>query len=153
VYTAYGLEYEVYGPVSVRHNDNYTLANSQIEAKLEQAQLQKELKYKIFGDSAYSVSEWIKSGGGRGMSSVRESIEWKYKDIKTTWKYCDYRHALKLMNQPVAKVFFVCMLLTNAYVCLNGNQTSEHFLLEPPTLDDWLSQGPRYRENVFAEPI
>jgi hypothetical protein len=153
VYTAYGLEYEVYGPVSVRHNDNFTLAHSLIEDKIAEAQQDKQLKYTIFGDSAYSVSQWIKSGGGRGMSSVRETIEWKYKDIKTTWKYCDYEHALKLRNQPIGKIFFTCMLLTNAYVCLNGNQTSEYFLVEPPTLQDWLSQGPAARENIFAEPF
>jgi hypothetical protein len=48
------------------------------------------LKFKIFGDSAYSDSDYIVTGGGRGMSSVRETIEWDYKDLKTYWKYLDY---------------------------------------------------------------
>jgi hypothetical protein len=87
------------------------------------------------------------------MSSVRETIEWKYRDIKTTWKLCDYRHALKIREQPVAKIFFICMLLTDAYVCLHGNQTQEHFLLLPPTLQEWTRQGPAARPNQFAEPI
>ena len=53
----------------------------------------------------------IVTGGGRGIAAIREPIEWNYKDLKTLWKYLDYRNVLKLRNQPVAKFVFVCMLL------------------------------------------
>ena len=39
VFMPNGMDFEVWGPVSVRHNDNYTLANSSILEKLEQCQL------------------------------------------------------------------------------------------------------------------
>jgi hypothetical protein len=50
---------------------------------------------------------------------------------------------LKLRQQPIAKIVFVCMLLRNAYVCLNGCQSTEYFCMLPPTLEHWLSQGPK----------
>jgi hypothetical protein len=101
-------------------------------------------KMKILGDSAYSESPFIHVvGDGRGWSSVRESIEWNYKDLKTTWKYIDYKHALKLQNQPVAKMIFVCLLLRNAHVTMNGCQSSAYFSLQPPTFEDWTAAGPQ----------
>lgn len=80
---------------------------------------------------------------GRGMSSVRETVEWSYKDVKGMWKYLDYRHVMKLRQQPVAKIMFVCMLLRNAYVTMNACQTAEYLDILPPTLEQWLSQGLR----------
>ena len=50
---------------------------------------------------------------------------------------------MKLRNQPVAKIMFVCMLLRNAYVTMNASQTSEYLDILPPSLEHWLSQGPR----------
>jgi phospho-2-dehydro-3-deoxyheptonate aldolase len=50
------------------------------------------------------------------MSSVRESVEWGYKDLKTIWKVCDWRNVLKLKNQPNAKIIFVCFLLNQKLV-------------------------------------
>ena len=142
---ANGMDFEVWGPASVRRNDNFTLHQSRIENKLEELQRNSVLKFKIHGDSAYSVSDYIVSGGGKGMAAVRETIEWSYKDLKTTWKYCDYKHALKIRNQPLGKIFFVCMLLRNAHVTLNGNQTCDYFICHPPNLEHWLSQGPKAR--------
>ena len=62
--------------------------------------------------------------------------------MKTLWKYCDYRHCLKLRNQPLGKIILVCMLLRNAYVAMNGSQTCEYFICEPPSFEHWISQGP-----------
>ena len=102
------------------------------------------LLYKLFGDSAYYACEYMSTNvdlPGRGLSSVRETIEWCYKDIKMLWKYCDYKHVLQMRKQPVAKIMFVCMLLRNAYVTMNASQTSEYFLMMTPTSEDWTSQG------------
>ena len=142
---ANGMDFEVWGPASVRRNDNFTLHRSNIENKLAQLQEGRQLKYKMHGDSAYSNSDWIVSGGGKGMAAVRESIEWTYKDLKNMWAFCNYERCLKLVNQPLAKIFFVCMLLRNAHITLNGCQTSAYFNMLPPTLDDWTKNGPQFK--------
>ena len=59
------------------------------------------------------------------------------------WKYCDYKHVLQLRKQPIGKIIFVCMLLRNAHATMNANQSAEYFVMMPPTLEEWLSQGPR----------
>ena len=78
-----GMNFDVFGPISVRRNDNYNLNQSKIEAKMRQLQAGKPLKYKILGDSAYWPSDVIVSGGGRGIAAVRQPIEYNYKDLKT----------------------------------------------------------------------
>ena len=141
VFLPNGMDFEVWGPVSCRHNDNYTLAMSNILDKLHQCQERNPIKYAIFGDSAYMDDDFFLTGGGRGMSSVRESVEWEYKDVKSQWKYLDYKHALKIKNQPLAKIVIVCMLLRNALNTMYGSQTSVYFNLLPPQFEEWVSQG------------
>jgi hypothetical protein len=103
-----------------------------------------EKHYKFLGDSAYYDSFFIRVvGDGRGWSSIREPIEWNYKDLKVMFKYMDYKHFMKLRNQPLAKIVFVCLLLRNAYNTMNPGQTSQYFVCDPPTFEDWVSQGPK----------
>ena len=102
----------------------------------------------MFGDSAYNPSDVIhnsESLPGRGFSSVREIIEWSYKEVKSLWKYCDYKHVLQLRNQPVAKIFFVCLLLRNVYVTIHGSQVGTYMDMMPPTLEEWTEQGQQAR--------
>ena len=58
------MDFDVYGPVSARHNDNYTLSNSDVEARLAYVQRNEPLKFKILGDSAYSDDDYLVTGGG-----------------------------------------------------------------------------------------
>ena len=152
---ANGMDFVIFGPLSVRRNDNTSLALSKIEEHLVELQEGEEIMLMMHGDSAYSNSIVMHVGGGRGMSSVRESIEWSYKDIKEQWKYCDYSRVMQLRKQPVAKIMFICMLLRNAYVTLCGSQISDFFTMAPPTLEEWLSQGPAARpipDNSIFSP-
>ena len=50
---------------------------------------------------------------------------------------------LQVRKQPIAKIVFVCMLLRNAYVTMNGGQVGEYLNMMPPTLEEWLAQGPQ----------
>jgi hypothetical protein len=95
VSTAFGMEFNVWGPMSCRRNDNTTLNKSKIEEKLEELQLNDIIKVLMYGDSAYSDSDFLKTGLGRGLSAIRECVEWEYKDLKTLWKYLDYNHVLQ----------------------------------------------------------
>lgn len=56
---ANGMDFEVWRPVSVQHPDTFTLVESRIEDKLEESQEDAQLKFKLFGDSAYHPSEFI----------------------------------------------------------------------------------------------
>ena len=124
---------QVFGPVSARQNDLDSLVLSGIEDDLKKLLRGDLIQYKLFGDSAYYDSDVIGTGGERGMASVREAIKWTYVDLKVNWKYCDYDHVLKLRQQSIGKIIFVCMLLRNAYVTLYGSQSTKYFCMLPPT--------------------
>ena len=59
----------------------------------------------------------------KAMSEVRV-----FGDIINSFKFLDYKKNLKIG---------LSALLRNAITCLNGNQTSEFFDLEPPTLEEY----------------
>ncbi len=115
VILANGMDFDVWDPVSARQPDAFTLNYSRILDKVEQLQEGQRYKYKMFGDSLYVDGNFLVTGGGKGMSAVRESIEWSYKDFKTYWKHCDYRHCLQLRKQSLAKIFFVCRMLRKTH--------------------------------------
>ena len=48
-----GMNFHVYGPISVRRNDLTSARWSQIDAKLHLLQVNDEYKYVVYGDSAY----------------------------------------------------------------------------------------------------
>ena len=50
---------------------------------------------------------------------------------------------MKLKNQPIAKMMFVCFLLKNILTTFYGCQTAEHFIIQPPSFEDYISQGPQ----------
>jgi len=99
----------------------------------------------MYRDSAYFNDKYLVTGGPRGMDSVREIIEWSYRDLKTNWKVCNWKVCLKLRQQPVAKIIFVCMLLRNISCTIQQSQVSDHFRCAAPYFDDWISQGPKGR--------
>ena len=71
------------------------------------------------------------------MSAVRESVEWLFGDIVNYFKFMDFHKNLKIGLSSVGKMYIVSALLCNAHTCCNGNQTSEYFNLEPPTLEEY----------------
>jgi hypothetical protein len=49
---------------------------------------------------------------------------------------------------------FVCFLLKNILTTFYGCQTAEHFIIQPPSFEDYISQGPRAhpipRDIIFS---
>jgi DDE superfamily endonuclease len=150
-----GMNFHVWGPVSARHCDLYTLGSSGVNLKLQLLQLNRPHQYVIYGDSAYPCDTHLRSRHdnnpnserevleNRCMGSCREVIEWDYGNLGQQWKALDYRHGLKMRKQPVAKMYLVGMLLRNSYNCQNHGQTSLYFNCPPPTLHEWTAGGPR----------
>ena len=104
VILACGMDVDVSGPVSVRQNDVTQLHTSNIEERWLQLQEGQPTVFKMYGDSAYNWSDAMSTGIGRGYSSVRETVEFTYKDTKGQWKYCDYKHVLRLRQQPFGSI-------------------------------------------------
>ena len=71
------------------------------------------------------------------MIRVRESVEWIFGDVLTSFKALDFKINLKVGLSSVGKMYVVCALIQNAITCLYRNQTSKFFELEPPALADY----------------
>ena len=152
-----GMNFHVYGPVSLRHNDLYTLHHSQIDQKLDELFAGDVYRYAIYGDSAYLIyglnnirarhdnlhntpREVLEN---KSMSSCRECIEWDYGDVGKMWAFVDYKKILKLRRMAVGPMYLVALILRNAHNTMNGCNTCEFFAMAPPSFEEWTSQGPR----------
>ncbi|KAG2825564.1 hypothetical protein PC112_g9643 [Phytophthora cactorum] len=70
----------------------------------------------IYGDPAYGIQTFLVSGCksarvsanekklNKMMSSVRESVEWKFGGLKTQFAFVDYKKSLKIRLSPVGKL-------------------------------------------------
>eukprot|EP01041_Mallomonas_annulata_P005201 gene5201-10405_t len=105
-----------------------------------------------YKDSPYRPLTERQKSENKAMKTCRQSIEWEYGLIKSQYKLMDCKHSLKLRLQDVGDmILLLFFLLMNAYCCLNGTETSSHFLIKPPTLQEWTAQGPK--RNVVYDAI
>ena len=100
----------------------------------------------VYGNPAYSLWIHLQAPYSQGRLTqqmedynkrVRVSVEWFFGDIINSFKFLDYKKNLKIGLSSVGKMYIACALLRNAVTCLYGNQTSEFFDLEPPTLEEY----------------
>ena len=105
----------------------------------------------LYGDPAYPLRVHLQ-GPLRGnnlttqmelynksMSEVKVAVELLLGNITNCFKFIDFKRQIKVNLSPVGKMHFVCALLENAQTCLYGNQVSQMFGIEPPTLSDYFS--------------
>ena len=155
----------VYGLVSARRGDAGLLQMSNLNVFLAWIQYGAFffsgawLVYSVFGDSAFSIGlECCKSyyrtftNGGQlsdeetkvnhALKAAWITIEKNYAMIGNIFRICESPEASKLAkkNPYALEQLRVCHLLTNCYVCLNGDQAScdSMFGCTPPKLDDYL---------------
>ena len=100
----------------------------------------------IYGDPAYPLRVHLQcpfrqriltpdmEAFNEAMSSVRVSVESLFGDIVDYFKFLDFKRNLKIGMSSIGKLYLVSALLQNAVTCLYGNNTSEFFDLQPPSL-------------------
>ena len=77
------------------------------------------------------------------MSSARIAVEWTFGEVATTWAYVDMKKQQKILLQPVALYYRVTALLSNLRTILRyGNKAAEHFVVSPPTSEEYLHKRP-----------
>lgn len=68
------------------------------------------------------------------MSQERIAIEFEFRKIVEEEKFVDLHKGRKTQLSQVRKYFLVACLLTNARMCLYGNQANKYCNIKPPTL-------------------
>ena len=71
------------------------------------------------------------------MTAVHKSVKWLFGDLANYFKFMDFEKKFKIGLSYVGKMCIVSARLRGAHTCCNGNQTSEYFNLEPPTLQKY----------------
>ena len=60
----------------------------------------------------------------------------------------DFKKNLKIGHSQVGKMYIVAAILRNALTCLYGNETSQVFLSNPPSLHEYFSLTKQIRFSV-----
>ena len=145
-----GMIVHLSGPWVGCCNDARMLRESNLNSLLADHCSTADGRYVLYGDSGYPQQTYIRTPYRVGqltpahesfnsaMSRVRQTVEWGFRDIVTTFAFLDFKKNLKVLLQPVGKLYFVGAILTNVYTCMHGNNTASYFMLDPPTLDEYL---------------
>ena len=75
----------------------------------------------------------------KSMSEIRVAVEMLFGNISNYFKFIDFKRQMKVNLSPLGKIYFVCALLENAQTCLYGNQVTQMFEIDPPSLNDYFS--------------
>ena len=139
------------GPYEGRRHDSTMLRESGLLTELRNHAMYNGNPLCIYGDPAYPLSIHLQApfrGMHRtpqqnqfneAMSKVRTSVEWLFGLITNYFKFVDFKKQQKLGLSPIGKLYIVCALLQNAHTCLYGNQVSEYFDMDPPTLEQYFN--------------
>ena len=137
------------GPYEGRRHDSTILQESGLLIDLQRVAWFNQQPLCIYGDPAYPLQVHLQApfrtgnlapnqeSFNKAMSEVRVAVEWLFGEIKTFFKFVDFKSQQKIGLSAVGKVYVVCALLQNARACMYGNKVSEYFDIEPPTLQEY----------------
>ena len=141
----------LFGPVEGRRHDAFMLAESGLARQLAQFIQPSGSPYILYGDPAYGVSRYIlgpykgaqvtqqQDDFNKSMSRVRVCVEWVFGKLCQYFTFVDFKRSNRVLLLPVGKHYTVAALLTNCHTCLYGSQTSTFFNVQPPSLEQYLS--------------
>jgi hypothetical protein len=154
VYLPNGMTGHLWGPASIRHNDLWTLHESDIHNLWVTAQLGRPLQFYIYGDGIYPWLSHLfsryKAAAGDALdplevlenkcfSTCRETVEWEYRDLKILFKLVECKNLLRIRQSNVVDMVLVAFLLKNAYQSMYARGTPEYFDCLPPRFEDWVN--------------
>ena len=105
----------------------------------------------VYGDPAYPVRLHLQApfrevqltpemvAYNKSMSRVRVAVEWIFGDIVNYFKFMDFKNNLKIGLSQVGKMYIVAAILRNVLTCPYGDETSQFFELDPPSLHEYFS--------------
>ena len=141
----------MFGPIEGKRHDAFMLGVSGLADKLGRFQRPNGEPYVIYGDPAYGLTRNIlapfrgvrltddQQEFNSRMTKLRVSVEWGFGKICQLFAFLDFKKNLKILLQPIGKYYLVAAVLANCHTCLYGSQTSTFFGLDPPELEDYLS--------------
>lgn len=146
-----GIIAAMHGPFEGKRHDATLLAESPLMQQMSELPLRQDgSMYTLYGDPAYPLLQQLitpfrgqvtpdQQEFNRRMSSVRESVEFGFGKIEQYFAFCNYKKNLKLLLQPIGKIYLIATLLTNCHTCMYGSQVNTLFESQPPSLEEYLN--------------
>jgi hypothetical protein len=152
VTTPDGIIVDLSGPFEGRRHDCFMLKESHLLGRVvEWSHAPDGSDLHIYGDPAYGVTKYLISpfkGASekeitfnKRMSSVRETVEYGFQRIVTYCAFLDFKKNLKVLLQPVGKMYPIGALIVNFHACFYGTQTASYFNVETPTIEEYLQSA------------
>lgn len=139
---ANGLKF-IAGPFSARSGDACLVVRTNVDRYLfniQDGQFGGRI-YGCFGDFVFRPGLCLMCSDEFELKVVRERIEWDYGAVANQFSSnpSELRRISK-DNGYAKELLRVCFLLSNCYLCLNGNKvtTINYFGTVPPTLEEYL---------------
>lgn len=147
-----GIIGDLHGPEVGRRHDAFLMRQSTLNARLAQAQVGHAVQYKVFGDAAYAIMSHVKRGwtgmlnnqqrlDNMHMAQACIAVEWGFGKVVNDYAFVDHKN-LKLFLQPIGRIYFCAVLLTNFHTCLYGSETGKLFQLDSPSLENYVAMMP-----------
>ena len=155
-----GLIANFYGPIEGARHDSYLLRQSGLLGDLQRYSFGENGQLLcIYGDGGYPFSAHLQTGHrdpanaaqqqyNARMSSCRVTVEWAFGMVIEKFKFTDHKAMQKSGLSPLAKQYAVSAILSNMSTCLYGNNTTNYFECQPPTLAEYLLPQPAQQQPV-----
>lgn len=138
-----------FGPEPGRRHDSFLLEQSKVVEKLRD-QIGADNLY-LYGDSGYSLKRLLitphqgnnltpaQVAFNEQMGKLRIAVEWEFGELFQQFSFLTFKYNQKLYLQPLAKYIKVSVILKNCQTCLYGSQTSAYYDVEPPSLEEYVT--------------
>lgn len=154
-----GIIADVFGPITGRHHDGFSFRRSRVEHKLEMLNAlalpergQDQRPFALYGDAAYAESRVVERPTqfapddarirrNAAMASARVAVENAFADVTKLFAFCDYHKNLKLLQQPVGKIYPVCAFMYNLHTCCYGSEITTRFGMKAPSMHEYVRLG------------
>jgi hypothetical protein len=149
VVTPDGLIVSLIGPFAGSRPDIAMYHESYLDGLLQPVVTQGPDVYHLFGDKAYRGLPLVMSPYhpalteeqeryNTHLSRLRIAVEHAFSRITKLWSFTDLTRIHRTGLQPTAAYYLVMTLMTNIHTCMHGNQISEKFDLDPPSLLEYI---------------
>ena len=151
VLTPDGLSVSMIGPFIGSRNDITMYHESYLDALIRPIVVQHGGHCQLFGDKAYRGEDLIlapftpamndaQMRYNTYMSKLRIAVEHGFGLVTKYFSYTDLTRTHRTGLQPTAAYYFCMTLFTNLHTCMRGNQVSDSFDLQPPSIIEYIGQ-------------
>lgn len=147
------LSAELFGPIEGRRQDSTILARSGFLQTLEHYSIVRDKSILcIYDHPALPLrpqlqkpfcplqTTLLQSNWNKGMSSVRVSGEWAFRDVINYYKFFAFRKKYKIQLSAVGKMYIIWASIRNARSCFYRNSTSSFFDCTPSSIQEYFQQ-------------